>query len=89
MSQLQLLHAVEVGASELSGTVVVLPMPSQTICRQSPGCCGGFDIVGVPGPVNAVAQLSLLQMGWWQSLVGPLQLLEVRHCTQLLIGSQN
>jgi hypothetical protein len=79
------------GTLALSVTVMVPPLPSQTICRQSPGICAGFVVVAVPDAVNTGAQrLCALQPGCWQSLVMlvPEHSLSCVHCEQVPAASQ-
>jgi hypothetical protein len=61
----------EVARSASSFTVIVPPLPSQTICLQSPATCGGFVVVAVPDAVKLVLQPEGVQTGCWQSVVVP------------------
>jgi hypothetical protein len=79
-----------VGTSALSATDMVPPFPSHSIVWQSPGVCGGFDVVGVPAAMSVVVQVlvAAAHVGCWQSSIVPGHSLSLVHWAQLPAASQ-
>jgi hypothetical protein len=73
---------VAAGTSVVSVTVVVPPMPSQTICWQSPGI---WMESAVPMGANAVLQTPFVQEGCSQSVVAPGHWLATEHAPPLVL----